>query len=71
LREGRYDRLPPDEAGIYKSEVFLGLWLDASAMLRGDLATVFKVLGEGLASQEHANFVRQLKKKTAESSTTE
>jgi Uma2 family endonuclease len=71
LREGRYDRLPLDEAGIYKSECFPGLWLDAAAMLRGDLATVLKVLGEGTASQEHANFVRQLEQKTTESSAAE
>jgi Uma2 family endonuclease len=71
LREGRYDRLPLDEAGIYKSEVFPGLWLDAAAMLRDDLATVLKVLGEGAASQEHVNFVQQLEQKTTESSTAE
>ncbi|MGE0682304.1 MAG: Uma2 family endonuclease [Candidatus Binatia bacterium] len=71
LREGRYDRLPLDEAGIYKSECFPGLWLDAAAMLRGDLATILKVLEEGMTSQEHANFVQQLEQKTTESSTTE
>jgi Uma2 family endonuclease len=71
LREGRYDRLPLDEAGIYKSECFPGLWLDAAAMLRGDLATVLKVLGDGVASQEHANFVQQLEQKIAASSTAE
>lgn len=71
LCEGRYDRLPLDEAGIDKSECFPGLWLDAAAMLRGDLATVLKILGEGVASQEHANFVLQLEKKTTESSTAE
>jgi Uma2 family endonuclease len=60
LRDGRYDRLPPSEAEIYKSEIFPGLWLDAMAMLRGDLATVLKVLGEGIASREHAEFVQHL-----------
>jgi Uma2 family endonuclease len=64
LREGRYDRLPPDEAGIYKSECFPGLWLDAAAMLRGDLAAVLKVLGEGAASQDHEGFVRRLGRQT-------
>src|SRR5437660_6582278 len=28
LREGRYELLLVDEAGLYKSEVFPGLWLD-------------------------------------------
>jgi Uma2 family endonuclease len=67
LREGRYDRLPLDEVGIYKSECFPGLWLDPAAMLRGDLTTVLKVLGEGLASQEHGEFVQRLGQETASS----
>src|ERR1051325_4938467 len=29
LRDGRYERLPPSETEIYKSETFPGLWLDA------------------------------------------
>jgi Uma2 family endonuclease len=65
LREGRCDRLPVDEAGIYKSECFPGLWLDPAAMLRGGLAMVLKVLGEGLASQEHGEFVQRLGQKAA------
>ena len=64
LRDGRYERLPLDEKGMYRSETFPGLWLDAVAMLRGDLATVLKVLGEGLASQEHQGFVQRLEHKT-------
>ena len=62
LREGRFDRLAPDAAGIYKSEVFPGLWLDASALLRGDQAVVLDVLNDGLASAEHAEFVERLRK---------
>jgi Uma2 family endonuclease len=61
LRDGRYEPLPRDDAGITKSEVFPGLWLDADAMLRGDLATVFQVLQQGLASPEHAEFVDRLR----------
>jgi Uma2 family endonuclease len=60
LREGRYDRLSPSEAEIYKSEIFPGLWLDATAMLRGDLAGVLQTLGEGVASRAHAEFVQRL-----------
>jgi Uma2 family endonuclease len=71
LREGRYDRLPVDEAGIYKSECFPGLWLDPAAMLRSDLATVLKVLGEGLATQEHREFVRRIGRKAASASAVE
>jgi len=62
LREGRFDALPLDPAGIYKSEVFPGLWLDAAALLRGDQAAMLNVLNEGLASPEHAEFVERLDK---------
>jgi len=60
LREGRYDRLSPGADGIYRSEVFPGLWLDRTAMLRRDLAYVLKVLQQGLISPEHGEFVKRL-----------
>ena len=63
LREGRYEPLPLDEQSRYQSEVFPGLWLDAAAMLRGDLARVLEVLKEGLASPEHEAFVAQLEQR--------
>lgn len=65
LREGRYERLSPDTAGVYKSEIFPGLWLDSPEMTRGDLATVLKVLGEGLATPEHQEFVARMKQKVS------
>jgi hypothetical protein len=54
LREGAYERLLPDAAGIARSEVFPGLWLDTAALMRGDLAAVLHTLQQGLASPEHA-----------------
>ncbi len=60
LREGAYVELCPDDDGIIKSETFPGLWLDAAAMLAGDLAKVVDVLEEGLATAEHAAFVERL-----------
>jgi Uma2 family endonuclease len=65
LRDGRYDRLAPDAGGLYKSEVFPGLWLDPAALLRGDLATVAQVQQQGLASTEHAAFVARLQERAA------
>jgi Uma2 family endonuclease len=53
LREGRYERLEPDERGVVRSEFFPGLWLDTAALLRGDLASVFQVLDEGLATDQN------------------
>ena len=61
LREGRYQPLPLSSAGFYQSEVFPGLWLDPAALIRGDLAQVMAVLQQGLASPEHADFVRRLR----------
>jgi len=61
LREGRYEPLPLSPAGHYHSAVFPGLWLDPAALVRGDLAQVMAVLQQGLASPEHADFVRRLR----------
>ena len=60
LRQGQYERLLPDASGIFKSEVFSGLWLDPEALLRGDLATVLESLQKGLATPEHAALVKRL-----------
>ena len=59
-REGKFEALLLDAAGYYRSEVFPGLWLDTAAMLRGDLATVFNVAQQGLATPEHAEFLKRL-----------
>ncbi len=60
LRDGQFVRQVPDAQGILRSTVFPGLWLDAAALVRGDLATVLAVLHQGLASPEHVAFVAQL-----------
>ena len=60
LRDGDYENLPPGEDGIYRSEVFPGLWLDAQALFDRDLRQVLEVLQKGLASPEHAAFVQRL-----------
>src|SRR5439155_11753966 len=60
LREGRYEELPRDAAGLYKSTVFPGLWLEPAAMVRGELAGVLDILRQGLATPEHAAFVDRL-----------
>jgi Uma2 family endonuclease len=60
LREERYDRLRPDADGVYRSEIFPGLWLDTAALLRGDLAGVLALVQRGIASPEHGAFVGRL-----------
>jgi Uma2 family endonuclease len=61
LSEGQYLPMSVDESGLYKSKVFLGLWLDPAALLRGDVTAVVAVLERGLASSEHADFLAGLK----------
>ena len=65
LRGGHFDPLRMDQLGVYRSEVFPGLWLDASAMIRRDLAQVLQILQQGLASPEHAAFVAKLAKQAS------
>lgn len=62
LREDRYERLAPNAADQYQSQIFPGLWLDPAALLRGDLAQVLAVVQQGLASPEHAEFVSRLER---------
>ena len=60
LHAGQYQRLLHDANGVYRSEVFPGLWLDPAALLRGDLATVLALVQQGICSPEHAAFVTSL-----------
>lgn len=60
LEAGQYAPLLPDDDGVIRSRVFPGLWLDVAALLRGDMVTVLTVLQQGLASEEHAAFIRKL-----------
>ena len=57
---GRYEPLPPIADGVWRSRVFLGLWLDGPALLRRDLAAVLAKLNEGVRSAEHGEFVERL-----------
>jgi Uma2 family endonuclease len=50
-------------AGIFKSKVFPGLWLDGDALLSHDSAKVLATLQKGLQSAEHAAFVKKLAKR--------
>ena len=60
LRGGRFAELPPGADGIFRSEVFPGLWLDPAALLVGDRRRLRAVLDLGCATPEHAAFVAQL-----------
>ncbi|HYV35438.1 MAG TPA: Uma2 family endonuclease [Gemmataceae bacterium] len=60
LVDGVYQLMPPDADGIWRSQVFPGLWLDGAALLAGDTVRVLAKLQEGLASPEHQAFVEKL-----------
>jgi hypothetical protein len=60
LRDGKFEVVPKPADGIYRSQVFPGLWFDAAAMLAWDLAKELATLQQGLASPEHAAFVAEL-----------
>lgn len=57
---GRYELLPPDADGLWRSRVFPGLWLDGQALLSGNVRQVLDRLQEGLRSPEHERFVAEL-----------
>jgi hypothetical protein len=55
-----FKNLAPGPDGIYRSNVFPGLWLDAKALFAEDLNRLIEVLEQGLATPEHAAFVAKL-----------
>jgi hypothetical protein len=65
LVNGRYQILPADADGIWRSRVFPGLWLDGKALLKRDMPRVLAVLQGGLASPEHQAFVERLTRERA------
>jgi hypothetical protein len=60
LRRGRLVDLLPGPDGIYRSEVFPGLWLDPAALLAGDIRRLQAVVELGCATPEHAAFIARL-----------
>jgi Uma2 family endonuclease len=60
LRGDDYEALTADAAGVFRSEVLPGLWLNAPALLGSDLAAMLRTLQEGLASPDHAAYLSRL-----------
>lgn len=60
LRDGKFERLPAGPNGLYRSEVFPGLWLDPAAFFARDLNGLLGALDRGLATPEHAEFAARL-----------
>ncbi len=57
LQDSQYARLTPDRAGILRSIVFPGLWLNRTALLDENLAQVLQTLHQGIATAEHQAFL--------------
>lgn len=60
LRDAKFQLLDAGKDGIYRSEVFPGLWLDPQALLNLDGQRIRAVLQQGVESPEHSNFRRNL-----------
>lgn len=60
LVKGRYQAIESGEDGILRSAAFPGLWLDPGALWRCDALGLVETLERGLATPEHADFVRLL-----------
>lgn len=60
LDQGSYRLLQPDDAGVFRSRIFPGLWLDESALWENDSRRLLAVLDNGLHSDEHAAFLKRL-----------
>ena len=60
LVDGHYQLRPPGARGVYRSEVFPGLWLNAPALWKDDMARVLATLRRGQKSPAHAAFVKVL-----------
>ena len=65
LREGRFDRVESPADGVYRSELFPGLWLATEALLAGEGKQVLEMLQQGLATTQHAEYVAQLEQRGA------
>ena len=60
LEGDQFARLPCD-AGIFRSCAFPGLWLDAPALIDGNLPKVLHIVQQGIATEEHQRFLVSLR----------
>lgn len=59
-RSGAFDEVSPDEDGLYRSQVFPGLWLDPQALLEFNGRALLATVQQGLATLQHAAFAQRL-----------
>ena len=51
IADGKYREIAADEDGLFRSRVFLGLWLDPSALWAGDLPGIAATVQKGVANR--------------------
>lgn len=59
--ENDFEAAPADADGVWRSQVFPGLWVNVTALLKLEAPAVLATLNRGLSAKEHAAFVRRLK----------
>lgn len=63
LPGGREREVDPD--GVVRSRTFPGLWIDGNALFAGDTARLLSTAQAGIATPEHAAFVKMLQERRA------
>lgn len=66
LHGERYEAVQPDANGVLRSREFPGLWITTKPLIEGDMSSAAGILNDGLASAEHASFVRRLREASHE-----
>ena len=66
LVKGAYQLRQPTSKGVFRSEVFPGLWVDERALWKRDAAGLLATLERGLKSPEHRAFVKALAARKAQ-----
>jgi Uma2 family endonuclease len=54
------ERIRPNRQGVLRSVVFPGLWVHEQALIDRDSRRLIEIAQQGLASRQHAAFVRRL-----------
>jgi hypothetical protein len=60
LVDRKYQLRPPGPRGVYRSEIFPGLWLDTVALWKDEPLRLLATVQRGLKSAAHAAFVKAL-----------
>lgn len=58
--DGKFQPLAADAAGVIRSNMFPGLWLDTTALFSENPANLLTTLQAGLADEAHQEFVKKL-----------